>query len=98
MRGMAHAKLSSGKEFACVLEVARFRGIGPRTDRNGRDKHKDPKLIETLEAENLELRNLAIQLAFDIQNLRRTSGVRKQARSCGTETSVSRGGDAQVGV
>jgi hypothetical protein len=64
----------------------RFRGIGPRTDRNGRDKHKDPKLIETLEAENLELRNVAIQLAFDIQNLRRTSGVRKQARSCGTET------------
>src|SRR5262245_34046462 len=52
-------------------------GAGPRTDSNSREKRrKDWGLLERLEAENLELRNRAIQLELQIQTLRGGSEVR----------------------
>src|SRR6266487_646491 len=63
MSGIARASLSNGKKSASVLELARTRGSGPRTDPSGREARKDRSLLERLEAENRELRNQAIQLA-----------------------------------
>jgi hypothetical protein len=70
MSGIARASLSNGKKSASVLELARTRGSGPRTDPSGREARKDRSLLERLEAENRELRNQAIQLALQIQVLR----------------------------
>jgi hypothetical protein len=84
MSGIARATLSNGRKSASVLELAPIRRSGPRKDLGGRDWHKDRTLLDRLEAENRELRNQAIQLALQIQMLRR---IGKSAR--GRATSVS---------
>ena len=76
MSGIARAGVSNGKKSASVLELARTGGTGPRTGGEGRN---DRDLLERLEAENLELRNRAVQLALQIRTLRRVG--RSEARS-----------------
>lgn len=71
MSGIARATLSNDRKSASVLELAPIRRSGPRKDLGGRDWHKDRTLLDRLEAENRELRNQAIQLALQIQMLRR---------------------------
>ena len=62
----------TNRKSASVHELA---GTGPRTDPNGREKRrKDWGLLERLEAENLELRNRAIELELQIQTLRQVGG------------------------
>jgi hypothetical protein len=80
MSGIARAGVSNGKKSASILELARTGGTGPRTDGEGRN---DRGLLERLEAENLELRNRAVQLALQIETLRRVgrSEVRSASRS-----------------
>jgi hypothetical protein len=73
MSGIARASLSTGstgKKSSSVLQLARTRGTGPRTDPGGRGRRKDRNLLERLEAENRELRSQAIQLSLQIQALR----------------------------
>jgi hypothetical protein len=67
MGEIARASLSNGKKSGSVLELA-WTGEAPRTDRDGRN---DRDLVEYLEAENLALRSWAVQLALQIQSLRR---------------------------
>ncbi len=67
---VARASLFNEKKSASVHELGRTGGTGPRTDPNGREMRKDWDLLERLEAENLELRNRAAQLALQIQILR----------------------------
>ena len=76
MSGIARANLSNGKKSTSVLELAWTGEAGPRTDRDGRN---DRDLVEYLEAENLALRSWAVQLALQIQSLRRVG--RSEARS-----------------
>jgi hypothetical protein len=64
MSAAARANLCNGKKSASVLELA-------RTSRADRDSGDDQDLLERLEAENLQLRNWAVQLALQIQILRR---------------------------
>jgi len=71
MSGIARATLSNSGKSASVLELAPIRRSGPRKDSGGRDWHRDRTLLDRLEAENRELRNQAIQLALQIQMLRR---------------------------
>src|SRR5262245_39529449 len=68
MSAAARANLCNGKKSALVLELARTGEAVSRADRDSRD---DRDLLERLEAENLELRNWAVQLALQIQILRR---------------------------
>ena len=68
MSAAARANLANGKKSALVLELARTGEAVLRADRDSRD---DRDLLERLEAENLELRNWAVQLALQIQILRR---------------------------
>ena len=96
MSEIARISLYNGKKSASVHELARTGGTGPRTDSNGRERRNDWALLERLEAENLELRSRAIQLALQIQTLRDVGGsevrsargrMRKQAvvrPSCGS--------------
>jgi hypothetical protein len=56
----------TNRQSASVHELAGTGGTGPRTD--------DWGLLERLEAENLELRNRAIQLELQIQTLRHVGG------------------------
>jgi hypothetical protein len=65
MSAAARANLYNGKKSASVLELARTGEAVSRADRDHRD------LLERLEAENLELRNWAVQLVLQIQILRR---------------------------
>jgi hypothetical protein len=78
MSGIARASLSNGKKSASVL--AWTGEAGPRTDR---DRRNDRDLVEYLEAENLALRSWAVQLALQIQSLRRvgSSEARSTSRS-----------------
>ena len=80
MSGIARVGLSNGKKSASVLELARTGGTGPRTLREPRE---DQDLLERLEAENLQLRKRAVQLALQIQTLRRVgrSEIRSASRS-----------------
>ena len=80
MSAVARANLYNGKKSASVLELARIGEAVSRADRDGRD---DRDLLERLEAENRELRNWAVQLALQIQILRRIgrSDVRSASRS-----------------
>ena len=80
MGEIARASLSNGKKSASVLELAWTGEAGPRTDRDGRN---DRDLVEYLEAENLALRSWAVQLALQIQSLRRvgSSEARSTSRS-----------------
>ena len=80
MSAAARANPSNGKKSASVLELARTGEGVSRADRDGRD---DRDLLERLEAENRELRNWAVQLALQIQILRRIgrSDVRSASRS-----------------
>src|SRR5262245_38292471 len=80
MSAAARANLCNGKKSASVLELARTGEAISRADRDSRD---DRDLLERLEAENLELRNWAVQLALQIQILRRIgrSDVRSASRS-----------------
>ena len=80
MSATARANLCNGKKSASVLELARTGEAVSRADRDSRD---DQDLLERLEAENLELRNWAVQLALQIQILRRIgrSDVRSASRS-----------------
>jgi hypothetical protein len=68
MSAAARANRSNGKKSASVLELARTGEAVSRADRDSRD---DQDLLERLEAENRELRNWAVQLALQIQILRR---------------------------
>jgi hypothetical protein len=79
MSAAARANLCNGKKSASVLELAR---TGEAVSRTDRDSH-DQDLLERLEAENRELRNWAVQLALQIQILRRIgrSDVRSASRS-----------------
>jgi hypothetical protein len=70
MSGIARASLSNGRKSASVLNPARTRGTGLRTDPGGREWHHNRNLLERLEAENRDLRNRVIQLALHIQVLR----------------------------
>ena len=65
MSAAARANLCNGKKSASVLQLARADEGVSRADRDSRD------LLEHLEAENLQLRNWAVQLALQIQILRR---------------------------
>jgi hypothetical protein len=71
MSAAARANLCNGKKSASVLELAR---AGEAVSRAGRDSREDRELLERLEAENLELRNWAVQLVLQIQILRRIGG------------------------
>jgi hypothetical protein len=71
MSGIARATVSNSGKSASVLELAPIRKSGPRMDPGGRDSHKDRTLLDRLEAENRELRDQVIQLALQIQMLRR---------------------------
>ena len=75
MSEIARISVSNGKKSASVHELAGAGGTGPRTDPNGRDRRHDWDLLERLEAENLELRNRAVQLALQIQTLRHSGGL-----------------------
>jgi hypothetical protein len=66
MSRIARASLSNRKKSA-----APTRGNGRRTDLKAIERRNDWTLLERLKAENLELRNRAIQLALRIQLLRR---------------------------
>jgi hypothetical protein len=68
MSAAARANLCNGKKSASVLELAR---TGEAVSRADRDSGDDQDLLERLEAENLQLRNWAVQLALQIQILRR---------------------------
>ena len=81
MSGIARATLSNGRKSASVLDLAPIRRSGPRKGPDGRDWHKDRTLLERLETENRELRNQAIQLALQIQVLRRIG--KSELRSAG---------------
>jgi hypothetical protein len=81
MSGIARATLSNGRKSASVLELAPIRRSGPRKGPGSRDWHKDRTLLERLETENRELRNQAIQLALQIQVLRRIG--KSELRSAG---------------
>jgi hypothetical protein len=71
MSVVARASVTNRKS-ASVYELG---GTGPRTDPNGREKRrKDWGLLERLEAENLELRNRAVELELQIQTLRHVGG------------------------
>ena len=79
MSVVARASLFNEKKSASVHELAGTGATGPRTDPNGREMRKGWDLVERLEAENLELRNRAVQLALQIQILRRVrSALRAQ--------------------
>ena len=69
MSVVARASVTNRKS-ASVYELA---GTGSSTDPNGREKRRK-SLQERLEAENLELRNRAIQLELQIQTLRHVGG------------------------
>jgi hypothetical protein len=89
MSVVARASVTNRKS-ASVHELAGTSGTGPRTDPNGREKgRKDWGLLERLEAENLELRNRAIQLELQIQTLRHVGG---------SEVRSARGGMRQEGA
>ena len=102
MSGIARATLSNSGKSASVLELAPIRRSGPRKDPGGRDWHRDRTLLDRLEAENRELRNQAIQLALQIQMLRRigkseprsgrghTPSASREARAIGIPTATSR--------
>jgi hypothetical protein len=81
MSGIARATLSNDRKSASVLELAPIRRSGPRKGPGGRDWRKDQTLLERLEAENRQLRNQAIQLALQIQVLRRV--LKSEPRSAG---------------
>lgn len=80
MSVIARVGVSNGKKSGSVLELARTGGSGPRPDR---ERRGDRGLLERLEAENLELRNRAVQLALQIRALRRVgrSEIRSASRS-----------------
>jgi hypothetical protein len=84
MSGIARATLSNGRKSASVLELAPIRRSGPRKDPGDRDWRTNRNLLERLEAENRELRNQAIQLALQIQVLRRVR--RSETKSTGSRT------------
>jgi hypothetical protein len=70
--------ISNGRKSASVIEFARTgEACRPIEKRDDRD------LLERLEAENLALRSCAVQLALQIQTLRRVgrSEVRSASRS-----------------
>jgi hypothetical protein len=81
MSGIARASLSNGRKSAAILDLAGTRqtrlGARPR----GREWHHDRNLLERLEAENRDLRNRVIQLAFQIQILRHAGSAGDRARS-----------------
>jgi hypothetical protein len=78
MSGIARASLSNGRKSASILDPAGTRlGARPR----GREWHHDRNLLERLEAENRDLRNRVIQLAFQIQILRHAGSAGDRARS-----------------
>jgi hypothetical protein len=80
---VARASLFNEKKSASVHELGRTGGTGPRTDPNGREIRKDWDLLERLEAENLELRNRAAQLALQIEILRHVGRAEvRSARHC----------------
>jgi hypothetical protein len=79
MSVVARASLFNEKKSASVHELAGTGATGARTDPNGREMRKGWDLLERLEAENLELRNRAVQLALQIQTLRRVG--RSEVRS-----------------
>jgi hypothetical protein len=86
MSVVARASVTNRKS-ASVHELAGTGGTGPR---NGREKRRqDWGLLERLEAENLELRNRAIQLELQIQTLRHVGG---------SEVRSARGGMRQEGA
>ena len=80
MSVVARASLFNEKKSASVHELAVTGATGARTDPNGREMRKGWDLLERLEAENLELRNRAVQLALQIQTLRHHVG-RPEVRS-----------------
>jgi hypothetical protein len=84
MSEIARISVSNGKKSASVHELAGAGGTGPRTDPNGRDRRHDWDLLERLEAENLELRNRAVQLALQIQTLRLRKPDASGRASCGS--------------
>jgi hypothetical protein len=83
MSVVARASLFNEKKSASVHELAGTGATGPRTDPNGREMRKGWDLLEQLEAENLELRNRAVQLALQIQTLRHVGRAEvRSARDC----------------
>jgi hypothetical protein len=76
MSGIARIGVSHGKSSTSGVALAR---PGSTTVRSERARRNNRALLERLEAENLELRNRAIQLALQIQSLRRVG--RSTARS-----------------
>jgi hypothetical protein len=83
MSVVARSSLFNGKKSASVHELAGTGATGPRTDPNGREMRKGWDLLEQLEAENLELRNRAVQLALQIQTLRHFGRAEvRSARHC----------------